>query len=66
MPFSVDASDWEPAAAWLESSEAQALLARISAGHVCEILWSGDRVGRWSDDAMAALRALHEAIADRL
>jgi len=66
MPFSAEASDWERAAVWLRAPEAQALLERVAAGHTCEVLWSGDRVGRWSEDALAALRALHAAIAGRL
>ena len=62
LPFAGDASDWAQAEQWLKSEPAQILLVRIAQGHTCETLWSGDRAGRWSEDAMDALRALHKAI----
>ena len=66
MPFSVESSDWVAVRVWMDSEPARALLLRIEKGHTCDMLWSGDRVGRWTEDALDALRALHMAVAQQL
>ena len=44
---------------WLESKALSDLLDRVSAGYRAEMLWSGDFIGHWNEDALSAVEALH-------
>ena len=44
----------EQALAWLASDDAAALLARVEEGYEASMTWSGDTIGRWTEDAWAA------------
>jgi len=48
--------------AFLEGDEAQVLLARVQDGTGVDTLWSGDRLGTWTEDAFEAACALHSAV----
>jgi hypothetical protein len=43
---------------WLHSDGVSQLLSRVSQGYRAEILWSGDFIGHWSEDALQAVDAL--------
>ena len=58
-----DAVDWAAAAEWAKNQ--QALFARISTGTTREMMWSGDTVVHWTEDAAAAADALFEGIGER-
>jgi hypothetical protein len=58
-----DGVDWSAAHDWAQA--ANALFARIDAGTTREMMWSGDTVVRWTDDAAAAADALFEGIGER-
>lgn len=60
--FTVERTCWRPAVDWLHGEAATGLLARILAGYTGTRLWSGDWTGQWSEDALQALDALHEAL----
>ena len=63
--LTVESVTWAPLAGWLAEEEAAALLARVEAGYTGTRLWSGDWTGQWSEDALAALEALHDGLNDR-
>ncbi|HJN77057.1 MAG TPA: hypothetical protein QGF58_24245 [Myxococcota bacterium] len=48
--------------ALLMGAEAGALLARVQDGTGVDMLWSGDRLGTWTEDAFEAACLLHEAV----
>lgn len=56
------ALDEETVRALLSSSESRALLNTVFAGATVDMLWSGDRLGSWTEDAFDAACALHEAV----
>ncbi|MCP4807305.1 MAG: hypothetical protein GY913_32775 [Proteobacteria bacterium] len=45
-----------------ERPEVQALCARISDGYSMSVLWSGDALGEWTEDAWDAAIALSELV----
>ena len=47
---------------WLHGEDAAALLEAISQGYRAEMVWSGDWVAEWSDDARTALQHLQDGI----
>ena len=52
----------DEAEAVFASPQVLALLARIDAGWSMSVLWSGDAVGEWTEDAWDAAIALSEAV----
>lgn len=44
------------------AAETQALLVRIDEGYSLAVLWSGDAIGEWTEDAWEAAIALSEAV----
>lgn len=58
-PFPATTSPPGVTRAWLASDEAGELLARIERGYACEVLWTGDPVATWSDDAWEAGHTLY-------
>jgi len=58
-----DAVDWSAAHDWAQT--ANTLFSRIDAGTTREMMWSGDTVVRWTEDAAAAADALFEGIGER-
>ena len=58
-----DGVDWSAAYAWARADRSE--FARIDAGTTREMMWSGDTVVRWTEDAAAAADALFEGIGER-
>ena len=56
--------DWTDALTWAQAADD--LFQRIEAGTTQDMLWSGDIVVVWSEDALAAARALFEALGQRV
>jgi hypothetical protein len=54
--------DWRPALEWLRGVEAAALMRTVSEGYTGEMRWTGDWVGSWTEEASAALDALHAGV----
>ena len=54
--------DWSPALVWLDEAAAQSLMHRIDAGIGRSMLWSGDVVIEWTEDAKQAIEALFVGI----
>ena len=57
-----DNVDWSAAREW---ARAEVEFARIDAGTTREMMWSGDTVVRWTEDAASAADALFEGIGER-
>lgn len=64
--FPVERGDLAAAAAWLRGEEAAACLAELAGGFTCHVLWSGDPVVTWSEEAWAAGNRLYQGVAARL
>jgi len=64
--FEGERTDWAAAVRWLQQVEAQAILEGLREAYGAEHLWSGDWVGQWTDEAWAALQALHSEVARRV
>lgn len=58
-----DSVDWSAAHEWARAGRPE--FARIDAGTTREMMWSGDTVVRWTEDAAAAADALFEGIGER-
>ena len=58
-----DSVDWEVAYRW--ACDQQVLFARITAGTSREMMWSGDTVVRWSEDAAEAADAIFMGVGDK-
>jgi hypothetical protein len=43
---------------WLESEAVRDHLDRLTAGYRAEMLWSGDFIGHWSEDALSTIDEL--------
>ncbi|MSQ02664.1 MAG: hypothetical protein EXR71_12375 [Myxococcales bacterium] len=61
--FECGARDLSSVATWLRTAPPQSLLARVEAGFSCDVLWSGDPVVVWSEDAWEAGHALYQGAA---
>ena len=62
IPFAWDVKVAERLHGWLLSPPAQLLLAEISLGYRCEMMWSGDCRGYWSEQAWEALLAIKRVV----
>ncbi len=50
----LDGRPEDDALAWLASDTAAALLAQVDEGYEASMTWSGDTIGRWTEEAWAA------------
>ena len=64
--FGVSSARWATAVDWLNSKEAQRSLDTIAQGYTAEMLWTGDWVAQWSEEAIDAAHAIYDAIAGLL
>ena len=56
-------ASWAPALAWLSSERGREALDTVVRGYSAEMLWTGDWVAEWSEEAMDAAHTIYDEIA---